>query len=179
MKNGFYTILLFAVICGVFAACTGGNYNASPDNNANGAVNPLTPLTSSQFTWTGTDPISATINGVPWVASLGTWSFDTAGGGANVLTGVSGSTVVQLYLSGVYAGNIYGMNYHDYGQFVDVSDSVSGAYYSYSSVYGNSGEVQIVENDSARIKGYFYAKCLTPSGQVLVINNGYFNLPKY
>ena len=177
MKNVFYNTLLFACICSLFAACSSGDYSANPNSNANGVINPLTPLTSAQFSWTGTDPMSATINGAQWVASSATWSIDTSGG--NKLVGVTGSTMIYLYLNSVYAGNVYNMNYNDYSQSCTVGDSIGGYYYTYYSFLGNSGEVKILENDSAYIKGLFYCKCLTPNGQVVAVNNGYFNVRKF
>ncbi len=167
---------MFAGVCSLFAACS-GDYTANPDSNANGVVNPLTPLTSSQFTWTGTDPMSATINGAGWVAGGSSWAIDTSGG--NRLIGYLGSTVMYLYLKEVYAGNVYAMNYNGFNQSCTLADSVGGAYYTYYSFLGNSGEVKIIENDSAYIKGLFYCKGVTPSGQVVAINNGYFNIRKF
>ena len=177
MKNGFYSILLFAAISVLFAACTGGAYDASPSSNANLLVNPLTPLKSSQFTWGvgATGSMGGTINGAAWVAASTSWSFINGG---NQLIGYNGSQVMNLFLANTWAGNIYSMTFHQYNSACTWSDSVGSSYYSYPSYLGNSGEVYITENDSAFIRGMFYCEGVTPSGQIVAINNGYFNIAK-
>ncbi len=180
MKNLFYSILLVTGVACVVASCSKGAYNANTAANANGSINPLTPLTTpDQFNWIGSgqDPMSATINGVGWKASYATWSLDTFGG--NVIKGYLGGQIMYLYLNQVYQGNIYPMGYHDYLQSGSWSDSVGGAYLSYYSYYGNSGEVYITHNDSAYIQGLFYFKGITGSGQVTTVSNGYFKLNKF
>ena len=178
MKNLFYSILLFAGVCFAAASCSKGAYNASTDSNANGGVNPLSPLTASQFDWIGSgkDPMSANINGVGWTAGSATWALDTVGG--NIIIGHLGGQVMNLYLNQVYGGGVYSMSYHDYLTSGTWSDSVGGAYYSYASYYGNSGEVYITHNDSSYIQGLFYFKGITSSGQIVSITDGYFKLNK-
>ncbi len=178
MKNVFYSILLFSCICIGFAACTGGAYNASPSSNANYVINPLTPLTQSQFTWgvgSTVGAMGAVINGVPWATNNVSWGLDT---GANVLHGILGSQIMYLYLKNVYTGNIYPMSYHQYNQSCTWSDSVGSTYNVYPSYYGNSGEVYITLNDSLSIQGMFYCEGITSTGQITAINNGYFNISK-
>ncbi len=61
-----------------------------------------------------------------------------------------------------------------------------GSYYSfdtaghslgyYASDLGNSGEVYIIENSDSIIKGTFYFQAVDTGGNVINVNNGYFNL---
>lgn len=179
MKNVFYSILLFAGICGVFAACTGGAYNASPTSNANFVINPLTPLTQSQFTWgvgSKVGAMGAVINGVPWATNNVFW-IDTSG--PNEVYGVLGSQVIHLHLNNVYGGNIYPMGFKLYEQNGSWSDSVGSVYNIYQSINGNSGEAYITENDTTYIRGMFYFEGITNAGQIAAVNNGYFNIKKY
>ena len=178
MKNVFYSILLLAGIGFAGMACNKGAYNANTNSNQNLGVNPLTPLTADQFDWAGSshDPMSATINGVPWAASYATWSLDTKGG--NVITGYLGAKKMFLYLNQVYAGNVYDMGYNNFLQAGIWSDSVGAIYENYYSTNGNSGEVYITHNDSASITGLFYFKGASNSGEVVEVTNGYFHLSK-
>ncbi len=185
MKNVFNTILLFAVICGVLASCTGGDYNVNPGSNANYVVNPLKPLTSAQFSWgtgstpaiwSGTGVMGGVINGVSWSTNNVTWNLAT--GGDNVIIGTVGAKVMRLDLPSVYSGNVYTMAFHDYLQTGTWSDSVGTSYVSYYSFFGNSGEVYITENDSAYIRGMFYFEGISNSNQITAVNSGYFSFAK-
>ena len=181
MKNVFSTILLFGVVvCGLFSACTGGAYNATPSSNANYVINPLQPLKASQFTWgvgSTTGTLGGVINGVAWSTSNATWVLDTTG--SNDIVGNIGSTMVFLRLKEVYTNNLYSMGYLQYDHACSYSDSVGKNYFAYYSYLGNSGEAYITENDSAYIRGMFYCECISASGQIAAINNGYFNIKKF
>jgi hypothetical protein len=177
MKKILYSILLFAGVSGILSACN-GDYTASPSSAANGLVNPLDPLTISQFTWGGTSPLSCTVNGVSFVAdsTLTNWSLDS---GFNVISGFKDSlTGMVLYLDNVYGNNLYSMNYNNYLRYAVWIDSngVSDSYY--VSALGNSGGIYITENDSAYIKGLFYFEGVSTNGRVVAINNGYMNIKK-
>jgi len=180
MKNVILTILLFgAVACGLFSACTGGAYNASPGSNANYVINPLEPLKTSQFTWgvgSTTGTLGGVINGVAWSTNNATWYLDTTG--TNDIVGNVGSVMIFLRLKGVYSNNLYSMGYQQYNQSCSYSDSVGSNFYAYYSYNGNSGEVYVTENDSAYIRGMFYCECIASTGQIAAINNGYFNIKK-
>ena len=180
MKKILHSILLFAGTCVALTSCSNGEYVANPGSAANTAVNPLKPLTASQFTWGGTGSLSATINGVSFVADTAAWRLDSSG--TNLIAGSSGDTRgFALNLRNVYAGNIYSLAYHIYNTEViyTVADTanklLNGVYYSY---LGNSGEVYITENDSAYIKGLFYFEGVDDSGKLVTVNNGYFNVAK-
>ena len=129
----------------------------------------------------GPSTIIATINGSPWSSgesSTGWFLDDTTG--TNVIAGTSGNQGIVLYLTSVYAVNIYGMGYQNktrYGVWSsnDSSALPVNAYYSY---LGNSGQVQILENDSAFIKGTFYFQGINSAGTVVNVSDGYFYIRK-
>jgi hypothetical protein len=192
MNKLFSSVLLFAGVCTALYSCSNGEYSANPSSNANGSINPLTPLTSSQFTWGGTDPMSANINGSYWVADTAGFALDSLF--ANELVGYNAGkgSSLAFYLSDVWGGNLYNMGYHKYnlyGVYVDFTDSTSGNVFSnkasvtssphnYYSYIGNSGEVKITENDSAYIKGLFYFQGVNSKGQIVNVTNGYFKIAK-
>jgi hypothetical protein len=190
MKKALYSLLLLAGITVALTSCTNGDYTANPSSNANGSINPLLPLTSSQFTWSGTDPMSCDINGTHWVADAAYFSVNPLV--SNRIQGIKGSdstaSEICLSLNDVWKDNLYNMGYHIYNRW--------GAYYTfafgdpfaepstdiapfiYYSHLGNSGEIKILTNDSASIKGQFYFQGVNSKGQVMNITNGYFNISK-
>lgn len=175
MNRIFYALLLLAGIYGI-ASCSNGDYSANPASPQAGSINPLNPLTKNQFTWGGTNPVSADINGVHWVADAASFALDTSG--ANVIIATKGVNIMMFYLRNVWSGNLYDMGYKvssRYASYIDSASSLSGYYFSY---LGNSGEVYMVENDSAIIKGMFYFQGVTTDGKLINVSNGYFNIAK-
>jgi len=173
MKNIFRGALLCVTVA-FFAACSNGDYVANPANASNSSINPLDPLKPADFTWTGTEPISADVNGVNMVFSGG-WALDS---GKNIIAGTNGTSWMYLSLKDVYAVNLYGMGYNTYTTWGAYWDSlgVSGsAYYSY---LGNSGAVYITRNDSAGMVGQFYFLGVNARGQYKNITHGYFKIDK-
>jgi len=171
MKNIVYYLFLF-ISLSFFVACSNGDYIANPSSNINGSVNPLHPLAATDFTWTGTDPLSANIDGAPFVATWATFSFDS---GVNVIAGIKGNKVIYLYLTNTWAANLYNMGYHQYNSSGYYGDSTN-VYWSY---YGNSGGLYVLQNDTFRIKGLFYFQGINAKGEVINVSNGYFNVPKW
>ncbi len=178
MKKLFYGLLFCTAVYGL-SSCSNGDYQASPSSNANAAVNPITPLTEDEFSWSGDEPLSADINGSRWVADYASFALDSSGG--NVIIGYKEGSryIMRFYLKDVWTNNLYSMEWKDYNRFAYVTDSetlfTDGAYFSYLS---NSGGVSIIQNDSAVIKGKFYFKGVSANGNVMTINNGYFKIDK-
>ena len=181
MKQISLSILLVAAMSCLLAACSGKDYMANPSTNANQSVNPLRPLTSSEFTWVGNAPMSANIGGNQMTLDTA-WYYwsDTTG---NVIFGKKGKVILALYLKDVWAGNVYTLPYKDYNRYGMYADSVkidtAVVYVPYYSALGNSGEVKILQNDTAHIAGQFYFQAVGAAGKVVNINNGYFNILKY
>ncbi len=179
MKNIRYAILFCAFVVGL-VSCNNGDYIADPASNGNGAVNPITPLTSSQFTWFNPNvELSAKINGAYWEADYVTFGIDTAG--SNVIVGYKNSdpVTVSLYLRDVWGpDNVYPMeweNYSRYGVYLNGLSSVDGGYFSYLS---NSGGLKITANDTDVIKGMFYFKGVSANGKVVNLSDGVINIIK-
>ena len=177
MKKIFYNFLFVTGAFCAINACSNGPYTANPSSNGNNSVNPLKPLTSSQFTWGGSGSISADINGSHFVADTASWGLDSSG--TNIIAGSNSSGKGFLfYLNSVYAVNLYSLSYHIYNTYMVYSDSISNVNDYYFSYFGNSGEVKITENDSAYIKGLFYFQGVTHDGRIVTVSNGYFNIAK-
>ena len=176
MKNLLFSLLLLAFVCVVYSSCSNGAYSANPNGAANSGVNPLKPLTSSEFTWSGSGSISADINGVHFVADTATWFLDSSG--TNVFSGYNATHGFIFYLNNVYSVNLYPLQYHIYTTQAAYIDSINIASSYYESYLGNSGQVKITENDSAYIKGLFYFQGVTTSGKLVTVKNGYFNIAK-
>ena len=174
MKKILYAFL-FTGIC-AWTACSNGDYQANPSSPGNGGIAPVNPLTSTQFSWSGTAPFSANIDGAGFVADNAYYTHDSTW--ANQIYASKGSTQFYFYLSDVWKDNLYNLGYHQYTRYCQVSDSVSGLYETYYSFNGNSGGLWMLENDSAYFAGQFYFKGITDKGKVINITNGYFKLAK-
>ena len=93
MKKKLYSLLAGLFVIGI-VSCNNGDYIADPQSNGNGAVNPVTPLTSKEFTWGNNDVLSADINGSNWKADSVTFGLDTSG--ANVIMGYKQQSDLSL-----------------------------------------------------------------------------------
>lgn len=187
MKKFFlYTFLLAGLGFGV-TGCNNGDYDADPDTNYASGVNPLNPVggMNTSFNWSGTDPMSAEINGNAWTADdvdMFENPFDDSQwviGGLNHSSG-SDTTMFALYVQkDVEAGKSY---------FIFVGNTENTASYIaklnepsayFESTMTNLGEIKILENTSTHIKGLFYFLGRSPiSKQYINIQKGYFKVPK-
>ena len=180
MKKLLYSILVCAAVGSLFASCSNGDYVANPNSNANQSVNPLNPLKSSQFTWTGSKPLSVYVNGSPWVADTAYYGFNDSSG-TNIIVGWKGHQYLQLNLSNVYGGSIYTMQLKTYNviaTWYDI-DSIFSVNSEYTSLLGNSGEIKMIENDSAKMVAQFYFQGVNGYGGVSNFSNGYLEINKY
>jgi Family of unknown function (DUF6252) len=178
MRNALYSILMLTGLCYGLTSCSNGDYIANPNSNANGSINPLKPLKASEFTWSGTDNISLTINGSPWLADSTVWYTDTTG--TNVILGKKDKDMIVIYCRNSWAGNLYNMGYNCYdriAQWINTDSFYSAGSY-YQSSLGNSGELLMVAYDSVHINGKFYFQGVNSHNQIINITEGYFNLPK-
>ncbi len=159
-------------------ACSSGDYKADPNSATNGVINPLNPLTASQFDWTGVSPVSLNVNGSLWVADSAFYFLDTTG--SNTIYAYKGKQALFLYFKNTWSGNVYSMGFHQYncvGQWIELDSFFSAGSY-YQSPLGTSGGVYITQNDTARFAGEFYFHGVNGSGKSVSITNGYFNLKK-
>ncbi|MES2704757.1 MAG: DUF6252 family protein [Bacteroidota bacterium] len=177
MKKIFYSLMVAGVLG--LAACSNGDYEANPDSNTNSGINPIDPLTSDDFNWSGGEPVSATINGAGWKADAAYLTIDSTG--ANVLVAVKGHQVMAFYLRDVWKGNVYDIGFKQEFRHIMWSDSVGQTYNVYDSKLGNSAGIKIIENnDSLNVfSGQFYFKGVSPKGDVVNVTNGYFKVTKH
>lgn len=162
----------------LLVACNNGDYKANPDNPTNGAINPLNPLTASQFNWSGVTPVSLNINGALWVADSAFYFMDTAGN--NTVYAFKDKQALFLYFKDTWQGNVYSMGFHQYsciGQWLQLDSFYSANSY-YQSALGNSGGLYISRNDTVRFAGEFYFHGVNGNGQSVSITNGFFDLKK-
>jgi hypothetical protein len=175
MNKSLY-LILFACVC-FFASCSNGDYLANPTANSNNGINPITPLESDEFTWSGNDPVSADINGAHWIADWSYYTIDSTW--ANIITAGKGSQVMYIYLRDVWKDNLYDIGYKVPSRYIKWSDSVNHEYVTFYSNLGNSGAVFMTRNDSAGIAGKFYFTGVSLSGQVINLTNGHFSREKW
>lgn len=179
MKKILYTLLLISGGAIALQSCNNGDYTANPDTNANTSINPLNPLSADDFTWGGSDPFSANINGSPWQAEVAQFAYDTLGNSYVIAT--KGTSMFRMTLNSVWAGNLYDLPWKTVtDRYVVYTDSAGtggpGSYY-YSNL-GNSGRVFINRNDSAQFLGRFYFQGVNAYGKVINITDGYFKIDK-
>lgn len=179
MKKKLYSLLAGLFVLGI-VSCNNGDYVAEPQSNGNGAVNPITPLTSNEFTWGNNDDVlSAEINGSGWKADSVTFGLDSSG--ANVIVGYKQQSdiILQLYLRDVWGpDNVYPMQWENYGRYGSVIDKKSITDGSYFSYLGNSGGLKMTYNDTDAIKGVFYFKGVTVTGKIMNVSKGVLNYKK-
>jgi uncharacterized protein DUF6252 len=180
MKRILYSGLLITGVSLLLYACSSGAYVANSSNPANGSINPLNPLTTSQFTWPALGSLSANVNGTQWVADTAYYYLNPLNG-FNVVIGTKSSpkSSLALYLFETYSGNLYNMGfkqYNTYGIYITYdSTAITG---SYVSTAGNSGELFMQQNDTAYFKGRFYFQAIDTAHQIENLTNGYFDLHK-
>ncbi len=179
MKKVLFSIIAVLAAC-TFFACSNGDYNANLSSNANISLNPLYVLDSAGFNWTGTDAISANINGNFFNVDSTKVSFSLSPTGTNIITGyISPGRGLRLELNDVYATNIYPLGLNNTYRLMMYQDSIGANAVTYYSNLGNVGQVQILRNDPQRIIGKFHFQALdTSKTLVLSVTNGWFNIGK-
>ena len=179
MKKVLFSIIAVLATC-TFFACNNGDYNANPTSNANGSINPMDLLDSAGFSWSGTDAISANINGNFFNVDSTKTSFTLTSTGTNVITGyVTPGHGLRFELNEVYGNNIYPLGYNNTYRAMMFQDSVGSSAVTYYSYFGNVGQVQILRNDPQRIIGKFHFQALNMvNGTVINVSNGWFNIGK-
>lgn len=176
--------VLFSIIAGIgactFFACSNGDYNANPTSASNESINPFNLLDSAAFNWSGTDAISANINGNFFNVDSTKTGFILTSGGTNVITGyISPGHGLRFDLNEVYGNNIYPLGYNNSYRAMSFQDSLPTGVKTYYSYFGNVGQVQIIRNDPQRIIGRFHFQALNMlNGDVVNVSNGWFNIRK-
>jgi hypothetical protein len=182
MKKIFYSVLALTTVLFVASSCSNGAFNTNPNSNANSSVNPLNPLKVGDFTWGGDGMVSGDINGAHWTADTAYFGIDSLGNSMVTAYKKVGHyyayMTFHLKIYQIEGDNLFPMgfrNYDDYATYIDSGATLGALGISY---LGNSGEIDVMENDSAFIKAKFYCQMVTPNGLLLNINNGNINIPK-
>jgi len=132
----------------------------------------------TNWDWTGTDPMSAEIDGVPWQAITASYYGPISPSLAN-LRGSDGNGLII----GITSGSDFPVGVFDiYGSINDigaVTNMTSGEIY--NSTYMKLGQVKVLENDATHIKGLFYFNAkenVAVGTKKIRITKGYFNILK-
>lgn len=155
-------------------SCNNGDYDANPDTNNSGTPPPVIGGGSGggSFNWSGTDPMSAKIDGNAFQAASGTGHYIAFSGSASISADNNGKTITILIPENTAAGatlNVGGSS------SLTIQENITDIY---SSSFGGNGSVKILENDATHIKGLFYGQCKNMSGTAKSITDGYFNITK-
>ncbi len=184
--NRFLIFSVFLLSLTGLYSCS-AKYSANPNSLVNNSSNPINQ--NPTYNWTGTDPISATVNGVPWVADPSSLSIDFTSPGYFIFAGsVGGKQIMRFWYNNVWPGNTYRMGINNGSQYIIYYDSASVpakfAYQSILAVWG-SGGTKIILNDTfaygvpGYIKGLFFFEGVDSVGRVINVSNGYFNVRKW
>lgn len=174
-------VLSAALLIGASMAllsCNNGDYDANPNTNNSGTGVPSNHFPGSgngggggAFDWSGTDPVSAKIDGNAFQA---TTAFASSLNGTLAVQ-AAGASVNNLSLAipeNTAAGATISLGTTTYIAYVEGMDM-------YSSVTGGSGSIKVLENDATHIKGLFYGTVKSLNGgKTKTVTEGYFNVKK-
>lgn len=172
MKILTLSMILAAAVLS-FASCN-KQYNTEVSDSQTNNNNNNSSGSGSNFNWGGTPPLSAKVDGVPFLAV----DIDlTEFAGGYYITGeaADGSSINPVVPVGAVPGLIYSMPSPANVSWQNTSGSGS-------IVLGASpGKVKIVTNNSTTLEGYFWADMKDYTGQkdtVVHITEGYFKIDK-
>lgn len=174
-------LLAASVLFGTLAvtSCNNGDYDANPNTNNSNVLNPINPdNANSRFDWSGTDPMSAKIDGTQWKASSA--QFLALGGYMQVMgtfhpSGTAGDDQIITLSVTSSAPGIYTLNATTPGSWTPKASNTANG--TYSTALG-SGGLKIFEDDASHIKGVFYFTAKTTAGNSVTVTEGYFNINK-
>ncbi|MBA3827612.1 MAG: hypothetical protein H0X33_01615 [Taibaiella sp.] len=107
MKKVLLSLSLLASICVGLSSCANGNYDATPSIDKSNIPNPLNLPPDNA----GNAKISATVNGVAFVSTVGTATYPTGGFSITASSGISASfqsisiTIPTFMGAGTYVCN--------------------------------------------------------------------------
>lgn len=190
MKKLLYASL-FVASAG-FAACNNGDYDANPNVNNSNTANPINTGgntgggNNGGFNWSGTDPMSAKIDGSAWqaatshAAEVGILNELTIDGETSDYNATSTGSAFALSVPiHPVPGTVYTCNSTNTSfSYTDATqNSGGGSAGVYNTGFGGSGAIKITDT-ATNIKGYFYGTVKNASGTAKTITEGYFNVPK-
>ncbi len=180
MKKRILAASILFCTAATITSCNNGAYDANPDTNFSSTGNPLKDTTqnggggggsNSKFDWTGTDPLSAKVNGTAFQATTGSANSSS---GFFIISGSQGidGTISFSIPESTGAGSTFTLTSSNSATYTENFTDV------YSSALGGGGAVKVLENDATHIKGLFYFSGKSPSGVTKTITEGYFNVTK-
>lgn len=189
MKRLLYASLFAATAALSLSSCFRADYDADPKNVSTG-VNPLTQNTNNggggntggnnnnSFNWSGTDPVSAKVDGTAWQATAAQYQTPSGFPITVEATAADGSlmrinipTNATLNTAYTFSNNLTG-SYAGPGAAGD-PDQI------FNAGQGGSGQIMITEEDASHIKGKFTFVGKNFSGKgTKTITEGYFNVNK-
>ncbi len=124
------------------------------------------------FNWTGTEPVSAKVNGVPWQAT--SYTFMSFAGYYTISAKADdGSSINPGIPENAQPGQVFS------------TPTPAGLSYTHQAVSllltGNPGKIKVITNNATTLEGYFYGDMRDPQGikdTVVKITEGYFKITK-
>ena len=153
-------------------SCNNGDYDANPDTNNSGTPPPVIGGGGGSFDWSGTDPMSAKVDGNSFQATSGSGTYFPFNGSASISAEANSRRIAIAIPENTAAGTVVNVNGMS---SISITDNLTDVY---SSSFGGNGSVKILENDATHIKGLFSGQCKNMSGAVKNISEGYFNITK-
>jgi len=200
MKKLLLSACLFASIGTFFTSCDNGQYDANPNEDYSGYVNPNNPKGGvfTDFSWTGESPMTCYINGDYWKADA--FTLDTAtifNNGVKVVkyVSVSGTKTsnpknrINLYMDfdKVKVGEEIPLNWDqgyngvNYYRNLDSANLavINKQNYSFVSGYSGIGRAKILEfTVNKHIKAQFYVIVKNPQSFYISLQKGYIDITK-
>ena len=185
MKKLFFIVAAIGLMS--MSSCMNGDYDANPVTS-NSGPNPLNTGgngggggggSNSKFDWSGTDPFSAKVDGVPFQSSIVLYVPAFAGVSPASVT-ASGPNNTSIFVS--IPDNATPNSVTNFASPVSASYSANTMSGNIGDVYGSGlgsgGAVQIIEIDATHVKGKFYFNGKSTDGGSKNITEGYFNVTK-
>jgi hypothetical protein len=177
-----------------FFACNNGAYDANPNTNNSSTTNPLNQNNggnngggnngggNSSFNWSGTDPMSALVDGVLWKAGSVKYT-DQMGiifisGFKNPSDPNTASMNFSFQNTTIEAGKIYEFNTANPNYAAIYSESLMDLNQQYAANLVG-GKIKILECDATHVKGLFYFTGKNVNtNKTVTVTEGYFNVTK-
>jgi hypothetical protein len=164
------TILAVAVLS--FASCNKQYDTEVSDSQTNNNNNGSGGAGGSGFSWTGTAPMSAKINGIPFLANE-IYVSEAAGVYYNILGQENDAAILSVSIPfNAKAGQVFSM---------PTPAASSCVLPPNLALISTTGKLKIVTNNSTTIEGYFWADERDPNGlsdTTVHVTEGYFKVDK-
>jgi hypothetical protein len=188
MKRLLYASIFATTAALGLSSCIRADYDADPKTVSNG-VNPLTQTNNNNgggnnggnnnsFNWSGTDPMSAKIDGAAWQATAGEYQTPS-GFPVTVEAAADDGSFMRINIpTNATLNTVYTFSNNLTGSYAGPG-AVGDPDQIYNAGQGGSGQIMITEEDASHIKGKFTFTGKNFSGKgTKTITEGYFNVNK-